>query len=182
GAALGQASLRTRPIAAGLQLEHLQLRSDWQQADLTGEWTGRGDSARTRLQMDVRSEDMGRLVSALGYADFLARGEGNIRLEAAWPGPPAGFRLGELEGSLRIDARNGQLLEVEPGAGRVLGLLSVAQLPRRRLLDLRDFFSRGLAVNRLAGQGRVRDGVAGTPARLLGGAAAEIHISGRTDL
>src|SRR5690606_28613319 len=43
GAALGQASLRTRPIAAGLQLEHLQLRSDWQQADLTGEWTGRGD-------------------------------------------------------------------------------------------------------------------------------------------
>src|SRR5690606_18948410 len=43
GATLGQASLRTRPVANGLQLESLQLRSGWQQADLSGEWTGQGD-------------------------------------------------------------------------------------------------------------------------------------------
>ena len=182
GAALGRASLRTRPVAGGLALERLQLRSDWQQADLTGEWTGQGAQARTHLQMDVRSEDMGRLVSALGYADFLARGEGTIRLQAAWPGSPAGFRVGGLDGHLQIEARNGQLLEVEPGAGRVLGLLSVAQLPRRLMLDFRDFFSRGLAFNRLGGQVRVADGVASTGDMRIEGPAAEIHISGRTDL
>ena len=182
GAALGKASLRTRPVAAGLQLEHLQLRADWQQADITGQWTGRGDQARTRLQMDMRSEDMGRLVSALGHADFLARGEGTIRLQAAWPGSPAGFRLGEVDGELRIDVRNGQLLEVEPGAGRVLGLLSVAQLPRRLLLDFRDFFSRGLAFNRLGGQVRFGDGVASTGDMQIEGPAADISITGRTDL
>ncbi|WP_162201782.1 YhdP family protein [Pseudoxanthomonas suwonensis] len=182
GTRFGTARLRTRPTDDGLLLESLQLRADWQQADVTGHWTGRGELARTQLDMDVRSEDMGRLMTALGYADFLARGEGTLRLQAAWPGSPAGFRLGELEGSLRIDARNGQLLEVEPGAGRVLGLLSVAQLPRRLLLDFRDFFSRGLAFNRLAGQVRVGDGVAGTPDLLIDGPAAEIHISGRTDL
>src|SRR5690606_35365060 len=140
GTRFGTARLRTRPTDDGLLLESLQLRADWQQADVTGHWTGRGELARTQLDMDVRSEDMGRLMTALGYADFLARGEGTLRLQAAWAGSPAGFRLGELEGSLRIDARNGQLLEVEPGAGRVLGLLSVAQLPRRLLLDFRDFF------------------------------------------
>ncbi|WP_041764886.1 YhdP family protein [Pseudoxanthomonas suwonensis] len=182
GAKLGTARLRTRPSDDGLLLESLQLRSDWQQADVTGEWSGRGDQARTRLDMDVRSEDMGRLVSALGYADFLARGEGTIHLQAAWPGSPAGFQLGALEGSLRIDARNGQLLEVEPGAGRVLGLLSVAQLPRRLMLDFRDFFSRGLAFNRLAGQVQVGQGIAGTPDMLIDGPAAEIRIRGRTDL
>ncbi|WP_028915564.1 YhdP family protein [Pseudoxanthomonas sp. J31] len=182
GARLGRASLRTTPVADGMRLERLQLRADWQQADISGEWTGRGADARTRLQVDVRSEDMGRLVSALGYADFLARGEGTLRLQAGWPGPPDGFSLGALEGNLRIDVRNGQLLEVEPGAGRVLGLLSVAQLPRRLMLDFRDFFFRGLAFNRLEGQVQVGGGHAATPDMLIDGPAAEIRIRGRTDL
>ena len=51
--------------------------------------------------------------------------------------------------------KEGTLLEIEPGAGRVLGLLSIAQLPRRMMLDFRDFFSKGLAFNRIDGHVRV---------------------------
>lgn len=181
-AALGSVQLRTRPVAGGLRVERLQLHSDWQKAEVTGEWLGRGPGARTHLALQVDSEDMGRLVSGLGYADWLARGEGTIRLDASWPGSPAGFQLGALQGNLHIQARNGQLLEVEPGAGRVLGLLSVAQLPRRMMLDFRDFFSRGFAFNRLEGNVRFGDGAAHTDDMRIEGPAADIGIRGRTDL
>ena len=90
--------------------------------------------------------------------------------------------LGALQGNLHIQARNGQLLEVEPGAGRVLGLLSVAQLPRRMMLDFRDFFSRGFAFNRLEGNVRFGDGAAHTDDMRIEGPAADIGIRGRTDL
>ncbi|WP_258286737.1 YhdP family protein, partial [Escherichia ruysiae] len=82
----------------------------------------------------VRSENLGGLLDNLGYGGQLRGGQGQLQFNAGWDGAPAAFNLAALEGTLDIDIRNGQILEVEPGAGRVLGLLSVAQLPRRLML------------------------------------------------
>lgn len=79
-------------------------------------------------------------------------------------------------------ARNGQLLELKPGAGRVLGLLSVTQLPRRLMLDFRDFFSKGLAFNRLDGEVHFGDGQARTDGLKIEGPAVNIAIRGQADL
>jgi len=181
-AELGQASLRTHPVAGGLRVERLQIHAGEQKIDATGEWLGRGDSARTHLAVQVDSQDMGRLMDGLGYRNWLARGEGQVRFDASWPGTPAGFKLAGLQGNLHIAAKDGQLLEVEPGAGRVLGLFSLAQLPRRLMLDFRDFFSKGFAFDRLEGNVRFADGQAHTDQILIEGPAAEIRIRGDTDL
>jgi uncharacterized protein YhdP len=74
------------------------------------------------------------------------------------------------------------LVEVEPGAGRVLGLLSIAQLPRRMMLDFRDLFSKGFAFNRIDGHVRVDQGKARSDNLKIDGPAAQIRISGATDL
>jgi uncharacterized protein YhdP len=87
-----------------------------------------------------------------------------------------------MEGSLHIAARDGQLLEVEPGAGRVLGLLSLTQLPRRMMLDFRDFFSKGFAFNHIDGNVRFGAGVARSEDMVIDGPAAQIKIRGNTDL
>ncbi len=114
-AVLGSASLRTRPVAGGLRVERLQVQAGEQAIEATGEWLGRGDAARTHIALQVDSKNMGRLMDGLGYRNWLARGEGEVRFDASWPGTPAGFRLAELQGSLHIAARDGQLLEVDPG-------------------------------------------------------------------
>ena len=181
-AALGSASLRTHPVAGGLRLERLQVQAGAQTIRAHGEWLGRGAAARTHLALQVDSQDMGRLMDGLGYRNWLARGEGQVRFDASWPGTPAGFTLAGLQGSVTIAARDGQLLELEPGAGRVLGLLSLAQLPRRLMLDFRDFFSRGFAFDRLDGKVEFADGQAHTENMLIDGPAADIHIRGDTDL
>ncbi|MFX5393235.1 AsmA-like C-terminal region-containing protein, partial [Acinetobacter baumannii] len=84
------------------------------------------------------SDDFGRLLAAFGYGGRIDGGRGRLEFDAQWPGSPAAFALAGLEGRLTLEVRDGRLLEVEPGAGRVLGLLSLAQLPRRLMLDFRD--------------------------------------------
>ena len=179
---LGAASLRTRPQANGMRIDQLQTRAPRQRIDVSGEWLGRGGATRTRLAMVIDSDDFGGLLAGFGYGGQLSGGKGTARFDAQWPGGPAGFSLGGMTGTLKLTARDGQLTEIEPGAGRVLGLLSLAQLPRRLTLDFRDFFSKGFAFNKLGGDVRLDAGMARTDGLVIDGPAAEIHISGAADL
>ncbi len=182
GAALGTAQLRTRATAAGMRIEQLQARTGKQRIDLSGDWTGRGAMARTRLRVDVASDDFGALLGGIGMGGRLDGGKGTAHFDAGWPGSPAAFRLEALDGSLVLDARDGRLLEVEPGAGRVLGLLSLAELPRRLTLDFRDFFAKGFAFNRIGGTLRFNAGMARSEGLVIDGPAAAITIHGAADL
>lgn len=179
---LGAASLRTRPLGDGLRVDQLHLRSDRQKIDISGDWRGKGATAHTQLAANVDSQDLGALMQNLAFGGQLRGGQGELQLSAGWPGSPAAFQLATLQGELTVAARNGQLLELEPGAGRVLGLLSVAQLPRRLMFDFRDFFSKGFAFNRIDGQVQFGDGVARAEAMVIDGPAAEIKVRGRADL
>ncbi|MBD8696207.1 YhdP family protein [Stenotrophomonas sp. CFBP 13718] len=179
---LGQATLRTQPVVNGLRVQQLDFRSPKQAIDVRGDWLGKGPAARTALTAQVRSEDLGDLLRDLDYGGQLRGGQGRIDLQAGWQGGPSDFQLGNLQGTMTVDARNGQLLELEPGAGRVLGLLSITQLPRRLMLDFRDFFSKGFAFNQIGGTLAFADGSATTDKVMIEGPAANIRIRGRTDL
>ena len=181
-ARLGSAKLRTRPTPAGLQVEQFTARAPDQSIDVTGNWTGRGAAARTRLSASLASKDFGTMLDGFGYGGRLAGGEGEARLDAGWAGSPADFNVAGLDGSLSVSARDGRLLEVEPGAGRVLGLLSIAELPRRLSLDFRDFFSKGFAFNEISGAIRFADGSARSDDLRIDGPAAEINIRGAANL
>ena len=90
--------------------------------------------------------------------------------------------LSRLGGSATIRIDQGQLLTVAPGAGRVLGLLSVGALPRRLMLDFTDLTDKGFAFDSVKGDFEFRDGNAYTSDLVLKGPAAEIGIVGRTGL
>jgi len=180
--AFGTAKLRTRPVAAGLRIEQFQIRAPKQRIDLEGDWLGRGAAGRTRLGVTIDSEDVGALLAGTGFGKQVDGGKGRIRFDAHWPGAPSAFKLDVLQGKLSLSATDGRLLEVEPGAGRVLGLLSLAQLPRRLMLDFRDFFSKGFAFNEIAGDIDFAAGHARSDNLVIEGPAAEIRIRGATDL
>ena len=180
--ALGRLELRTRPVADGLEIEHLQTRSASQQIAAAGAWTGRGAQAHTRLRVEADSRDFGELMSGMGFGQSLDGGAGRLGFDAEWPGGPAEFSLGAIRGELALSVTDGRLIEIEPGAGRVLGLLGVAQLPRRLMLDFRDFFSKGFAFDRIGGTIRFAGGTARSEDLAIDGPAAEIRMRGRSDL
>ena len=181
-ARMGSATLRTQPTPTGLRVVELKTRAPGQAIDVSGDWTGVGAAAATRLQAQLRSEDFGALLAGFGMGKQVAKGKGEVRMDAGWAGSPAAFGLASLEGTLRIDARDGQLVEIEPGAGRVLGLLSLAQLPRRLTLDFRDFFDKGFAFDHVEGAIRFARGIARSDDLRIHGPAAQIRIHGLADL
>jgi uncharacterized protein YhdP len=181
-AILGSAMLRTHALVNGMRVEYLQIRAPKQRIDINGDWIGRGNAARTRLGIELNSDDFGALLAGFGYGGQLAGGHGNANFEAGWPGSPAAFRLDALVGKLKLAARDGQLIALDPGAGRVLGLLSLAQLPRRLSLDFHDFFSKGFAFSKIDGDIHLGGGQARSDNLVIDGPAAEIRIRGVANL
>ncbi len=181
-APLGSATLRTRPTPAGLRVVQLQTRAPKHGIDVEGDWTRGTAGSRTRLDVKLRSEDLGGLLAGFGFGRQVSQGKGTVDLQAQWPGSPAAFSLAGLQGGMAIDARDGQLVQVDPGAGRVLGLLSIAQLPRRLTFDFRDLFDKGFAFDRIQGDVRFAGGSARSDNLRIDGPAAEIRIRGAADL
>ncbi|MBK6332423.1 MAG: TIGR02099 family protein [Thermomonas sp.] len=181
-AALGSARFRSTPVAGGMRMDEFSSRGARQRLTAGGTWSGRGGAARTQVKVDVDSDDIGALLAGLGFGGQVAGAGGKLGLEANWRGGPEAFDPTVMDARLQVDARDGRLLEIEPGAGRVLGLLGIAQLPRRLTLDFRDFFDKGFAFDRITGEVRLAQGVARTDDLTIRGPAADIHVRGSTDL
>lgn len=182
GNGLGQLTMRSRPLGAGLQLESLSLHASKQQIDVRGNWSGRGDAARSQFSANLRSDDFGSLLNSFGLRGQVKQGHGNASLALAWPGGPADLDPARIQGDLAVLVKDGQLSELEPGAGRLLGLLSVARLPQRLTLDFRDFFDKGFAFDRIEGKLRFVDGLAHSEGIAIEGPAARIDIAGSANL
>jgi len=181
-AALGQARFRSTPIAGGMRMDEFSTRGGKQRLTANGTWSGRGANGRTRLKLDVDSEDIGALLAGLSLGGQVGGGKGKLGIDADWRGGPDALDPLTMQASLRLDARDGRLLEIEPGAGRVLGLLGIGQLPRRLTLDFRDFFDKGFAFDSITGDVRLANGSARSDEIAIKGPAADILVRGSADL
>ena len=182
--ALGQAELEATPVAAGLRVDRFSTRATGMQLTASGDWLRAGPGrTRSRFDVDFSAGSLGDLLGAFGLAGMVEGGETRGKLQGSWPGSPGSFALARFEGRLRADVGEGQLLEVEPGGGgRVLGLISLAEIPRRLSLDFSDFFDKGFGFNTMGGEFVFADGRATTDLLRINGPAAEIRVSGSTDL
>ena len=147
-----------------------------------GSWWMEQDGPRTRLEAQFNSTDFAAAARALAYRDAIEAKKARITASLWWPGGPSMDVLKTMDGTLRVALQDGRLRDIEPGAGRMLGLLSVAQLPRRLSLDFRDVTEEGLAFNSVRGDFEVRAGNAYTQNLLLKGPAIDMGIVGRTGL
>ena len=180
--ALGSARFRSTPVAGGTRMDDFVSRGGKQRLAASGMWSGRGDAARTKLRLDLDSDDIGALLAGLGMGGQVGGGKGKFGVDANWRGGPEALDPNTMDAAVTLDAHDGRLLEIEPGAGRVLGLFGVAQLPRRLTLDFRDFFDKGFAFDSIKGDVRLAQGAARTDNLAIKGPAADIHMRGSADL
>ena len=99
-----------------------------------------------------------------------------------WPGHAAQFQTNILSGQFKVHAADGRFAKIEPGAGKLLGLMSLQSLPRRITLDFRDIFSEGLAFNKIDGDVKIVNGVMSTDNFEIKGPAAYIKTTGEASL
>jgi uncharacterized protein YhdP len=166
----------------GLRFDTLETAAPSFTVKGTGSWFLEAGGVRTRLEAELASTDFGATITALGYRGAVEAKKAHVKGDVWWPGGPSGDVIARLNGTLRLSLEDGQLRDVEPGAGRMLGLLSVAQIPRRLALDFRDVTDEGLAFNTVKGDFDVRSGNAYTQNLVLKGPAVNVGIVGRTGL
>jgi uncharacterized protein (TIGR02099 family) len=178
---LGEARLEAFASDTGLRVDLLEARSADLEIHASGDWlTTLGGESRFKIRMV--SEDLGRMLKGLGFAGVIAGGQTLAVIEASWHGAPYAFALERLNGSIDVSVGQGRFLDVDPGAGRIFGLLSLRELPRRLTLDFRDLFQSGMSFDRIEGRFQLADGNAWTENLTVRGPAADLLIIGRTGL
>ena len=166
----------------GLRLGELSATAPDTTIAAEGDWLQGDAGSRTRLKIDLRSKDLGATSSALDLPGSVEAKHATATAQLSWPGGPMGDIVAHMDGSIAIALDRGQLRSVKPGAGRMLGLASLAELPRRLALDFHDVTDAGLAFDTVTGDFEIRDGNAYTQNLLLKGAALDVGIVGRTGL
>ncbi|MCB2018984.1 MAG: TIGR02099 family protein [Hydrogenophaga sp.] len=149
----------------------------------SGNWTStEGSPRRTRLDFRLDVDDAGKLLARFGRAGLVRGGKGVIEGALSWTGSPLALDYPSLSGEMSTNFEAGQFLKVEPGAAKLLGVLSLQALPRRLTLDFRDVFTEGFTFDFLRGDVQVKTGVAFTNNLQMKGINAAVLMEGSADI
>jgi uncharacterized protein (TIGR02099 family) len=182
-ASFGAAQFESYPSGDGMHIEKLDTKSANINMSASGDWTGTTKDNRSHLLITLTAQNLGHMMDALGFPGIIDGGQTIATIDAVWPGPPSAFALSKVEsGTITLKVAEGRIPEVHPGAGRIFGLLSLSEIPRRLSLDFSDFFQSGLGFNSITGTFRLENGNAYTTDLTIKSPAADIVITGRTGL
>lgn len=169
------------------RLTRLRVTSPEARLNATGNWVatgggGAGGQRRTALNFRLDIDDSGQLLTRFGREGLVRGGKGRLEGNIGWIGSPLAIDYPSLSGQIHADIERGQFLKVDPGAGRLLGVLSLQALPRRLVLDFRDVFSEGFAFDFVRGDARVEQGVLHTNNLQMKGVNAAVLMEGSADI
>ena len=179
---LGRLELKAANDGGQWIIDRLNIENGHAKLHSTGGWRRTASGSITTLTLKLDTENLNALFGQFGYGDYLKRGNGSLEASLVWPGYPYDFALASLAGTLKVSARRGQFAKIEPGAGKLLALLSLQSLPRRALFDFRDVFSEGFAFERIEGDVKVSRGVLLTDDFEISGPSAFVSLSGQVSL
>ena len=171
--------------ADGLESERLIAKDNTTEIVGNARWVlDETDAAghRSFVTASLTSSDVEKTMQRLDYNPGIVSDDLAMLLDLSWSGGPREELLESLDGDVQVRIGEGQLAEVNPGAGRVFGLMSIAALPRRLALDFRDVFGKGFAFDQIKGDFSIVDGDTYTCDLSLEGPAADIGIVGRAGL
>jgi uncharacterized protein YhdP len=184
-------SLRGKELGR-LEVQGQRAGDDWRidklamanaEASLAGSGVWRsGTPSRSHLDFELNAVDAGHFLARIGYPAVVKDGKARLKGSLAWDGDPSLIDYASLSGAVELHAESGQFLEVDPGIGKLIALMSLQSLPRRIALDFRDVFSKGFDFERISSSGQVQAGVMTVKDFRMRGSSAQVEMSGEVDL
>lgn len=163
-------------------IQRLLISSEDAVLSADGTWHNWVRNPHTNFNFSLSANDVGGTLARFGQPDTVKGGIALIVGQLAWPGSPHQFKKAGLNGEFTLGASKGQVLKVQPGVGRLFGLLTLQSLPRRLTLDFRDLFSEGFAFDEIGATVTVNNGVLHSDDFHMTGPAAETDIKGDINL
>lgn len=147
-----------------------------------GKWITKDGNSTTNLTYALDIANAGKLLDRFGFVNVLRGGQGRMDGDINWEGLPFSLDIPSLSGQLHFDIAAGQFLKVDPGAAKLLSVLSLQSLPRRLTLDFRDLFSEGFAFDGVVGTATITDGMMKTDNFKMRSISAIVLMDGSVDI
>ena len=164
------------------RLERLLLNNPEANLVVDGVWQRSQARPATSINLRLEISEIGKLLTRLGYPEGVRGGTAKLEGSLTWSGVLYELDYPTLSGVLQLDAANGQFMKLDPGIGKLLGVMNLQSLPRRATLDFRDVFSEGFAFDEISGAARIERGTATTSNFRVRGPAASVVMGGAVDL
>lgn len=173
-----------RAEAREWQLQKLAISHGDATFNATGNWSRVAASKQRLMQLDFNLDtpNAGKTLERLGMKNLLRGGATQLQGQIFWRGSPLAIDYPSLGGAFKLTAAKGQFLKVEPGVGRLIGVLSLQSIPKRLSLDFRDVFSEGFAFDAINASVQLQNGVASTHDFKMRGLNATVLMEGSANV
>ena len=180
---LNNVTLRTEPSARGMVIDSLTLEGDSYRLEAGGTWDMDVLGVHhTDMAFELAVRNLHDTLIAFGQETAVSKGKGVVTAKLNWPGMPDQFALESFAGTVTLRLRDGEITTVDPGAGRLVGLINLAEISRRLTFDFSDFFSEGYVFDKIRGTLVFKDGNLTTEDLRFDGPSADMRIAGRTGI
>lgn len=179
--AIENIKIETSPVPSGMRVDRIIVSTPDYTGNGKGLWQLLGDGQHSsELEMFLHANDLGAATARLGKAQAITGGRGQVTLNLLWNDALYLPDIEILSGDVKLEMAEGRINEVDPGAGRLFGLLALQTLPQRLALDFSDL-SEGLSYTQVKGEFELADGMAKTRYLVLEGPIGAVSVSGTID-
>lgn len=182
GKNLGKLELLAQQHERDWLLERLIITNPDGELTADGKWQTTPGGEQTQVNLTLEISDAGKILGRSGYPNSVKDGSGKLEGTFSWAGAPAEFSYATLDGTLKLNTGKGQFLQIDPGIGKLLSILSLQALPKRIALDFTDVFSAGFKFDSINGVAQVKKGVLFTDDFKIEGSSAKVTMKGQVDL
>ena len=185
GRELGKLEVRAQPAVDEWRIEQVKLTNADGTIEAKGRWRPKGGSAAsgdTAVDVALKWGDAGKFMARFGLPKGVDRGAGTLTGAISWAGSPAQFSYAKLGGKFTLETAQGRFTEMEPGIGKLLGVLSLQAIPRRLSLNFDDLFGKGLAFDEIKADVAINQGIASTESFAIYGPSSRVQIRGSADM
>ena len=116
-----------------IAIDKLNFKNSHLQMESSGKWYI-GKEQYTEMTAKIKSDNFGLALKSLDYPDAIRGGVLSANLNGNWKGALSDFSFSQVDGKLDFDVQNGQINQLDKGTqaiGQVLGLFSIASIPKR---------------------------------------------------
>ncbi|MDO8349795.1 MAG: YhdP family protein [Gallionella sp.] len=182
GKQIGRFELVGYPEGQDWRLRRLRITNPDGSVTGDGVWHGANTSMQTQVNLLLEISNAGKILARSGYPNTVKNGSGKLIATLRWDGQPDEFNYASLDGALKLDTGKGQFLKMDPGIGKLLGILSLQALPKRITLDFTDVFSAGFEFDNINGNATIKRGVMQTQDLHIDGSSAKVTMKGQVNL
>jgi uncharacterized protein (TIGR02099 family) len=140
----------------------------------------------SRLSGKFGVQDLGAVLTGLGYSKVMETRRGNFKLDMHWNGSPNRWNIQESDGELEFSFDDGRFLkssDAASGALRVFSIFNMANVIRRLKFDFRDVFSKGIYFDSMRGKLSLHNGIVHLQEPLdIKGPSSRFQMTGNIDL